>query len=94
MAKGGRQPGAGRPKGMKNKIPRNLKDRILHVWNELEEKGMGLHDEAEKDPPWFYVNFVKPMLPKNVELTGEDGGAIDNKITVEFVHADKDTGET
>lgn len=90
MARGGRQPGAGRPKGSKNKLPRDLKDRVLHVWEKLEAEGKGLYDEAEKDPPWFYANFVKPMLPKNVELTGEDGGPIEIRgIDVKFIGPDK-----
>ena len=63
------QPGPGRPKGLKNKIPQDLKKRVLAVWEELEAKNKGLGAEADKDPRWFYENFLKPMLPKNVDLS-------------------------
>ena len=61
--------GPGRPKGSTDKIPRAIKDRILSVWNDLENKNKGLGDEAKKDPRWFYEHFVKPMVPKNVDLS-------------------------
>jgi len=35
---GGKQRGAGRPKGSKDKISRNLKDRMIDVWNKLEKE--------------------------------------------------------
>ena len=27
-----------------------------------------MQDCAEKDPKWFFENFVKPMIPKNIAL--------------------------
>jgi hypothetical protein len=62
---------AGRPKGAKNKLPRNLVDRVLGISANLEEQGKGLQDCAEKDPKWFFENFIKPILPKNVDLSHE-----------------------
>jgi hypothetical protein len=64
-------PGPGRPKGLKNKLPIDLKKRILAVWDQLEESGKGLGTEAEKDPQWFYTNMVKPILPKDVKLDSD-----------------------
>ena len=61
--------GPGRPKGCKNKIPNDIKLRVLAVWEDLEKKNKGLGDVAKKDPRWFYENFLKPMLPKNVDLS-------------------------
>ena len=66
------KPGPGRPKGSKDKIPQDLKKRVLAVWAQLEAEGKGLHEEAKKKPAWFYENFLKPMLPKNVDI-GSDG---------------------
>jgi hypothetical protein len=40
----------GRPRGAKNKIPRDLVDRVLKISANLEEQGKGLLDCAEKDP--------------------------------------------
>ena len=56
----------GRPKGSKNKLPRNLVDRVLEISVNLEEQGMGLQECAEENPRWFFENFMKPMIPKNI----------------------------
>ena len=58
----------GRPKGAKNKLSRNLVDRILEISANLEEQGMGLQECAEENPRWFFENFMKPMIPKNITL--------------------------
>jgi hypothetical protein len=58
----------GRPKEALNKLPRNLVDRVLEITANLEEQGKGLQHCAEKDPKWFFENFVKPMIPKNIAL--------------------------
>lgn len=60
--KGGRKP------GVKNKLSRDMKQRIVDVWNTLECEEKGLLDEARNKPDWFYVNFVKPMLPKDIQI--------------------------
>ena len=57
----------GRPKGSKDKISRTVKTRIIEVWNALEAKGESLEKHAEEDPKWFYREFVKGMIPKEVE---------------------------
>jgi hypothetical protein len=58
----------GRPRGAKNKLPRNLVDRILEISAKLEEQGMGLQECAEESPRWFFENFMKSMIPKNIAL--------------------------
>jgi len=58
----------GRPRGAKNKLPRDLVDRVLEISANLEEQGKGLQDCAEKDSKWFFENFLKPILPKSVDL--------------------------
>jgi hypothetical protein len=70
--KGGKREGAGRPKGSKDKVNRNLKELVLEAADKLKRENKSLADEAEKDPKWFYQNFLKPMLPKdvNVEVDG------------------------
>ena len=62
----------GRPKGALNKLPRNLVDRVLEITANLEEQGKGLQHCAEKDPKWFFENFLKPMIPKNLLLGGAE----------------------
>lgn len=63
--------GMGRKAGSKNKFPTALKEKVLHACAHLEAQGKDLASCAEKDPPWFYENFVKPMLPKDVVVSGD-----------------------
>ena len=65
----------GRKPGVTNKLPASIKDRVLDVWKNLEDAGKGLEVIANKQPDWFYQNFLKPMLPKDVNLfpNGENG---------------------
>ena len=74
----------GRPKGAKNKLPRNLVDRVLEISASLEEQGKGLQQCAEQDPKWFFENFLKPMIPKNV-LLGQTERAKPLSMQVHFV---------
>ena len=78
----------GRPKGAKNKIKKNLVDQILQISEELDAKGKGLRDCAKQDPNWFFTNFLKGLIPKNVSITGEDGGPIQAKVEVIFVNSE------
>jgi len=90
MVNGGKRQGAGRPKGAKDKISRNLKQVVLDTVEKLEKEKKSLHEEATKDPKWFYANFVKPMLPKEVDLN------VDGDIIVQIVkyaNADNPTAE-
>jgi hypothetical protein len=82
---------AGRPRGAKNKIPKNLVTQILNIAADLDKLGKGLQDCAEKDPRWFFENFLKPMIPKNVSLAGAEQTAPVG-IAVSFVKADDNAG--
>jgi len=83
------KPGPGRPKGSKDKISKNLKQVVLDTVAKLEKDKKSLYEEAGKDPKWFYANFVKPMLPKEVDLT------VDGDIVVQIVkYADADNSTT
>jgi hypothetical protein len=62
----------GRPAGAKNRLPRDLVDRVLEIAADLDSKGKGLSACAEKDPVWFLSTFLKPLLPRNVELAASD----------------------
>jgi hypothetical protein len=69
MGHGGKREGAGRKKGAQDAIGRNLKELVLETVKKLEDENKSLHDVATDKPDWFYANFVKPMLPKDVDLT-------------------------
>ena len=76
------KPGPGRPKGLKNKIPIEIKARVLHVWEKLQgNKGTALLGVAQNDPRWFYEIFGRLLLPKAVEVTGKDGNPIEHQHT-------------
>ena len=79
------QRNGGRQKGTPNKIPHDLKEKILFIVRDLEQKGKGLDVQAEANPPWFFEHFIKPMLPKNIDITGT---AV-KEIKVEFVGGEK-----
>jgi hypothetical protein len=74
----------GRSRGAKNKLPRNLVDRVLEISANLEEQGKGLQECAGQDPKWFFENFLKPMIPKNV-LLGQTEQAEPLRVEVRFV---------
>jgi hypothetical protein len=62
------KPGMGRPKGSKNKVQADLKQKMLDILADLEKQNKGISDEAEKDPKWFFENFIKPLLPKDSQV--------------------------
>ena len=63
---------AGRPRGAKNKIPKNLVDQILEIAADLDKQGKGLKHFAVDDPRWFFESFLKLLVPKNQLLTGAE----------------------
>lgn len=75
----------GRPKGSKDKFSRDLKQRVIDCWERLAAEGKDLFDEAEQDPKWFYQNFVKVMLPKDVNVGGQEDNPIIGKIIIKHV---------
>lgn len=65
----------GRPKGSRNKLSTDIRQTVLDTWAELqgndtEEKKTSLRGLAHENPQWFY-DFVKPMLPKEIFVSGE-----------------------
>lgn len=75
MAKGkhgGGRAGAGRPKGVRNKITKDLKAAIMGALSEVGGQKY-LEGVAESNPQVFCALLGK-ILPS--ELTGKDGGPI------------------
>jgi hypothetical protein len=66
--KGQRANPNGRPKGARNKLPRDLVERIMRIADDLEAQGKGLLECAKQNPFWFYTTFVRPLIPKNAQL--------------------------
>ena len=78
-------PKPGRPKGSKDKLPKDLKLRFLAVIESLDAKGITLESVANKDPKWFYTNMVKPMLPKDVHIDAD----LIHEIEIKFIRPDE-----
>ncbi len=90
---GGKREGAGRPKGAKDKISRDLKAFVLETVERLDAEGKSLYSEAEKDPKWFYANFVKPMLPKDVTLAGDPDKPLGTATVFNFLPVGSDASK-
>jgi hypothetical protein len=60
----------GRPIGAKNRVSKDLIELVLRISDDLDEQGKGLRKCAEASPFWFFQNFVRPLIPKNVSLDG------------------------
>jgi hypothetical protein len=73
IKKGGKRPGAGRPKGVPNKTTRELKDMILGA---LEGAGgMAYLQERANDPKTAsaFLTLVGKVLPMTVQGPNPDG---------------------
>jgi hypothetical protein len=64
---------AGKPKGAKNKIQRNIVEQIVSINAELDKQGKGLKHCAEQDPKWYHSIFTRAIVPKdvNVQVDGD-----------------------
>ena len=72
MPGGGRQPGAGRPKGVPNKLNGDIKAMILGA---LEDVGGRSYLAARAiDTPTAFMGLLGKVLP--TQLTGENGAPI------------------
>lgn len=59
---------AGRAKGVPNKFPSAVREKILHACAQLEAEGKDLGSIASAKPEWFFENFIKVLAPKEVNL--------------------------
>lgn len=77
------KPGPGRPKGTPNKTTQLLKDAILQAATDAGEGDMAVYlkKQAEANPGPFLALLGK-VLP--MQVTGEDGGPVQHKVTIRF----------
>jgi len=73
--------GPGRPKGSKNKIHGMTKEAFMNVFKDLDATEL-LHDWALNNPALF-KDIWKQLLPKAVEISGEDGEPIKTTYIVQ-----------
>lgn len=72
---------SGRPKGVKNKKPAILVDKILDIEEKLAKEKKGLLDCARQDPKWFFEKLLAKILPKPVDVSGD----IDHEIKISWL---------
>lgn len=84
MQNGGKRPGAGRKPGVPNKITTELKQAILQAAEEAHSDGVvGYLKTVAMTNSSAFVSLLGKVLP--MQVTGEDGGAIEQKMTIEVV---------
>lgn len=92
MAKvGDGTPGPGRPKGAPNKTTALLKDAILQAATKAGDGDMVAYLEKQaKETPASFLTLLGKVLP--MQLTGEDGGAIQVAFKTIYEQAPKAKG--
>lgn len=93
MAKGGKQPGAGRPPNVPNKSTKMAREAIAEFVDGNAERLVGWLDRiAEENPKAAFDSFMSVVeyhIPKlartEVQPLGKDGKPTNNEITVRFV---------
>lgn len=78
--RGGRRPGAGRPKGSLDKGNALIRELICNALDELGGTAY-LVDKAESHPAAFLALIGRTMP---LQVTGEGGGAVQHSIRVTF----------
>jgi hypothetical protein len=76
--RGGRRPGAGRTKGVPNKLTTDVKGMILGALNEVP--GQSYLAEQAKANPAAFMTLVGNVLPHSMQHSGPDRGPIEQVI--------------
>ncbi len=83
MAKGGKRPGAGRKKGVPNKLTTDLKAMILQSLANVGGSAY-LEQQSEKNPN-AYLALIGRVLPLQVKEGGDDP-----RVPTKVVHVHED----
>ena len=68
----------GRPKGARNRLAQSFLETLAA---DFEQYGMEAVEKLRADNPAAYANVIAKLMPKLMELTGVDGGPIEQQIT-------------
>jgi hypothetical protein len=83
MAKGGKRPGAGRPKGVPNRTTTELKEMILGALDGVG--GVRYLQKQAKESPAAFLTLIGKVLPMTV-AGDKDGDPI--KLVVEWASSE------
>jgi len=97
MARGGKRPGAGRPKGSRNKVTEEKRKRLADLAQEYTEEALEALVSVVRDgeaPHSAKVNAATALLDRahgkptqSTELSNPDG-SLSGQPTIQIVHAD------
>ena len=68
--------GPGRPKRSKNRLRYDMVQKVMDVAQALDAAGIGLEAQAKKDPQWFYGQFGRAVMPKDIKIGIDEDTAI------------------
>ena len=74
--------GPGRPKGSRSKLSETF---LKLLAADFESEGMEVLRRVRVEDPSTYVRVIASLVPKELGLTGADGGPIEGVLKVEFV---------
>ena len=78
--KGEKRPGQGRPKGQLNKSTALIREMVAQALHEVG--GVAYLASVAQSNPGPFLALVGKVLP--IQVTGEDGGAVQHSIRVSF----------
>ncbi len=78
--KGGKRPGAGRPKGSLDKGSRLIREMVAEALDRAG--GIEYLARTAETHPGPFLSLLGKVMP--VQITGEDGGAVKHSIRVSF----------
>lgn len=84
-AKGSQRVG-GRAAGTPNKVTKALKDMILGALDDQPGGGQAYLARQAEENPTAFMGLIGKVLP--MQVTGENGGPLAAKLTVEYVRPD------
>ena len=82
--------GPGRPRGSRNKLSESY---LKALADDVEEHGLETIVRLREERPDVYVNAIGKLMPKLLEITGEDGGPMEWKL-VSFLDVSAEQLET
>lgn len=92
MARGGKREGAGRKKGVPNKLTTDMKNAIAEAFEELGGKDYLV--QLGKSDPRTFCTLAAKLVPQQTQITGDEENPLHMKTKVEFVVVKPKGGDT